>query len=61
VLGPVSDAAAICSASSVPSVSPAPTHHGSHAAQAPVLAQSGVPTGAGMVEFGRRYRQGQGG
>jgi phospholipase C len=59
VLGPVSDAAAVCSASSVPSVSPVPTHHGSHPAQAPVIAQSGVPTGAGMVDFGRRYRQGQ--
>jgi phospholipase C len=60
VLGPVSDAAAICSADSVQSVSPAPRHVG-HAAGPPVLHQSGSPTGSGMVEFGRQYRKGQAG
>jgi phospholipase C len=61
VLGPVSDAAAICSADSVQSVSPAPVRRGKPPAQAPPLSPSGVPSGAGMVEFGRRYRQQKGG
>jgi len=61
VLGPVSDAAAICSADSVPSVSPAPTQVGEPPAEAPALSPSGVPTGAGMVGFGRQYRKGQAG
>jgi len=61
VLGPVSDAAAICSADSVQSVSPAPVRRGKRPAQAPPLSPSGVPSGAGMVEFGRRYRQQKGG
>jgi phospholipase C len=61
VLGPVSDAAAICSADSVQSVSPAPVRRGKRPAQAPPLSPSGVPSGAGMVEFGRRYRQQRGG
>src|SRR5215831_14697888 len=57
VLGPVSDAAAICSADSVQSVSPAPVRRGKRPAQAPPLSASGVPSGAGMVEFGSHYRQ----
>ena len=57
VLGPVSDAAAICSADSVQSVSPAPVRRGKRPAQAPPLSPSGIPSGAGMVEFGRQYRQ----
>jgi phospholipase C len=57
VLGPVSDAAAICSAGSVPSVSPAPVHRGKRPEHAAVLSRSGVPSGAGMVNFGREYRQ----
>jgi phospholipase C len=61
VLGPVSDPAAICSADSVQSVSPAPVRRGKRPAQAPPLSPSGVPSGAGMVEFGRRYRQQKGG
>ena len=61
VLGPVSDAAAICSADSAQSVSPAPVRRGKRPAQAPPLSPSGVPSGAGMVEFGRRYRQQRGG
>jgi phospholipase C len=61
VLGPVSDAAAVCSAGSVPSVSPAPKHVGERPAGAPALSRPGVPTGAGMVGFGRQYRKGQAG
>jgi phospholipase C len=57
VLGPVSDPAAICSADSVPSVSPAPVHRGERRAEAPVLHRSGVPSGAGMVNFGREARK----
>src|SRR5215469_5925045 len=56
VLGPVSDAAAICSADSVQSVSPEPVHHGKRPEHAPVIARSGVPSGAGMVNFGREFR-----
>jgi phospholipase C len=61
VLGPVSDAAAVCSAGSVQSVSPAPAHVGERPADAPALSQPGMPTGAGMVGFGRQYRKGQAG
>jgi phospholipase C len=61
VLGPVSDAAAICSADSIPSVSPAPKHVGKHPAHIPVLPQSGSPTGSGMAGFGRQYRKGHAG
>jgi phospholipase C len=61
VLGPVSDAAAICSATSVQSVSPDPTDVGERPAKAPTLSRSGVPTGAGMVGFGRQYRKGKAG
>jgi len=61
VLGPVSDAAAVCSADSVQSVSPAPRHVGSRPDGPPVLHQSGSPTGSGMVGFGRQYRKGQAG
>jgi phospholipase C len=56
VLGPVSDAAAICSAGSVPSVSPGPVRHGERPADAPLLSSSGAPSGAGMVNFGREFR-----
>jgi hypothetical protein len=57
VLGPVSDAAAICSADSVQSVAPAPVRRGHRPpGQHQVLPTSGQPSGSGMVEFGRRYR-----
>jgi phospholipase C len=55
VLGPVSDAAAICSADSVQSVSPKPVHRGKRPEHAPLIARSGVPSGAGMVNFGREF------
>jgi len=57
VPGPANDAAAVCSASSVQSVSPVPIHVGEGPADAPVLPRSGSPTGAGMVGFGRAYRK----
>ena len=60
VLGPVSDAAAICSADSVQSVSPKPVKHGPHPhTEVPVLPQSGWPTGSGMVGFGKEHRRNQ--
>jgi phospholipase C len=61
VPGPASDAAAVCSATSVQSVSPEPRHHGEHPATAPELFKSGVPTGSGMVGFGRQYKKRQDG
>ena len=60
VMGPVSDAAAICSADSVQSVSPKPVKHGPHPhAEVPVLPRSGWPTGSGMVGFGKEHRKNQ--
>jgi phospholipase C len=61
VPGPANDAAAVCSAASVQSVSPNPTHHGKRPAAAGELFPSGKPTGSGMVGFGRQYRKKQGG
>ena len=61
VLGPVSDAAAICSADSVQSVAPAPLRRGTRPAGPPVLHQSGYPSGSGMAKFGKEYRAKQGG
>jgi phospholipase C len=57
VLGPVNDAAAVCSADSVQSVAPEPLRRGHHQPGARVLPQSGSPTGAGMVGFGKEYRK----
>jgi phospholipase C len=59
VLGPVSDAAAICSAGSVQSVSPQPEHRdrGPHRHQTHA---SGYPTGSGMAGLGRDIRKNQG-
>jgi phospholipase C len=61
VMGPVSDAAAICSADSVQSVSPPPVRgddQGQDAAAAAFRGSAGVGvSGAGMVAFGREYRQ----
>jgi phospholipase C len=57
VLGPVNDAAAVCSADSVQSVSPEPLRRGHRQPGARVLPQSGSPTGAGMVGFGQEYRK----
>jgi phospholipase C len=60
VPGPANDAAAVCSAASVQSVSPPPVQSG----QAPDLRQpyvrSGWPTGSGMAGFGSQYRKNHG-
>jgi phospholipase C len=56
VLGPVSDAAAVCSADSVQSVAPSPLRRGKRPAGPPVLHQPGYPSGSGMASFGREYR-----
>ena len=61
VLGPVSDPAAVCSADSVQSVSPAALRVGRKPRGASTLYPSGLPTGAGMVGFGREYRKGHSG
>jgi phospholipase C len=56
VPGPANDAAAVCGAHSVQSVSPDPVHHGKPRLPfSPVLHQSGQP-GAGMDAFGRQFR-----
>jgi len=49
VPGPASDAAAVCSAASVQSTSPPPVSKGKTNTAAPVLPQSGYPTGNGMA------------
>ena len=54
VLGPVSDAAAVCSADSVQSVSPQPLHTGQGPHSSTVIPQSGFPTGAGMAGLNRQ-------
>ena len=57
VLGPVSDAAAICSVDSVQSVSPEPVRAGKGPRRHVVLPQSGSPTGSGMVGLGRHLHK----
>jgi phospholipase C len=60
VVGPVNDAAAICSATSTQSVSPHPVrrHAGPH--HGGVVRRPGGGSGAGMVDFGQELRKGQG-
>jgi phospholipase C len=58
VFGPVSDPAAVCSADSVQSVSPAPKHVGKRSADTPAPT---APQVAGMVAFTREHRQGNAG
>jgi phospholipase C len=58
VPGPANDASAVCSASSVQSVSPQPVHHGKpRLPYVPVIATSGQPSGAGMASFGKQMRE----
>jgi phospholipase C len=58
VPGPASDAAAVCSASSVQSVSPDPVRRHKHGlAESHVLHRSGYPTGSGMAGFGKELRK----
>jgi phospholipase C len=59
VPGPANDAAAVCSATSVQSTLPPPRHIGIRPDRIPAPAQSGSPSGAGMVAFGRTYRKDQ--
>ena len=63
VPGPDSGAAAVCSAASVQSVSPAPAHrhHKAPHDEAAILPRSGFPSGTGMAEFGRRHRKDENG
>jgi hypothetical protein len=55
VPGPASDAAAVCSAASVQSVSPPPTSKGTGDAAGHGLPLSGYPAGDGMAGLARRY------
>jgi phospholipase C len=59
VPGPANDAAAVCSASSTQSVSPAPIGNADadHADLVHPLARSGYPTGSGMVGFGQELKK----
>ena len=57
VPGPANDAAAVCSASSVQSVSPIAIGSGKSQNDNAVLSRSGFPTGAGMAGFGREMKQ----
>jgi len=59
VPGPANDAAAVCSAASVQSTSPAPVGHSgaNHADLVHPLARSGWPTGSGMVGFGEELKK----
>ena len=59
VLGPASDADAICSAGSVQSVSPEPLESGAGPRGTVLVPRSGTPTGAGMVGLGRELRKNQ--
>ncbi|HEY2442810.1 MAG TPA: alkaline phosphatase family protein [Streptosporangiaceae bacterium] len=61
VPGPASDAAAVCSASSVQSVSPSPVRRGTHPPQPRKPGRSGYPSGSGMATFGREHRTDQDG
>jgi phospholipase C len=56
VPGPADDAAAVCSATSVQSVSPPPAHFGTPDGEPPVFPRSGWPTGSGMAGFSRNRK-----
>jgi len=57
VPGPANDAAAVCSAASVQSVSPPPVRKGGPGPDGPALARSGWPTGSGMAGLGTQLRK----
>jgi phospholipase C len=57
VPGPANDAAAVCSAASVQSVSPSPVHHGKFDGEQRIVPRSGWPTGSGMAGFGRTLKK----
>jgi phospholipase C len=56
VPGPANDAAAVCSAASVQSVSPLPVRKGGPGSDAPPIATSGWPTGSGMAGLGAQLK-----
>ena len=56
VPGPANDAAAVCSATSVQSVSPPPVRIGEPLGGQSVLPTSGWPTGSGMAGFGKKLK-----
>jgi phospholipase C len=56
VPGPASDLDAICSATSVQSVSPPPVGSGQPSADPSMLTRPGWPSGSGMVVFGKQFR-----
>ena len=56
VPGPAGSSGPVCSAASVQSVSPPPVQVGQGPQHAPVLHESGVPTGSGMIGLGRHIR-----
>jgi phospholipase C len=57
VPGPANDAAAVCSAASVQSVSPPPSRSGEPPENAQGLVRPGWPSGSGMAAFGKQYRR----
>jgi hypothetical protein len=57
VPGPADDAAAVCSAASAQSVSPAPLSKGKANTAAHALPQSGYPAGDGMAGLAHRYNK----
>jgi phospholipase C len=61
VPGPANDAAAVCSASSVQSVSPPPARAGQPPEHKHPYSLPGWPTGSGMAGLGEQFRKGQGG
>jgi phospholipase C len=56
VPGPANDAAAVCSATSVQSVSPPPARAGDQQGQAQPYVRSGWPTGSGMAGLGGQLK-----
>jgi hypothetical protein len=56
VPGPANDAAAVCSATSVQSVSPPPARAGDQQEQARPYVRSGWPTGSGMAGLGGQLK-----
>jgi phospholipase C len=61
VPGPANDAAAVCSAASVQSVSPPPVRRGQAPDHQQPYVRPGWPTGSGMAGFGSQYRKNHGG
>jgi phospholipase C len=57
VPGPKNDASAVCSATSVQSVSPPPVSTGQRPAKPTPLVRSGWPTGSGMAGLGKELRK----